>query len=87
LKKRGHKETYKRLVKEKAEAGVVGNKAVSPPPSPKRKAAPPVVESPARGRVDVERARAAAAAPTAIVIPMPEAEHYHWSSRCPSLFV
>ena len=72
-KKRGHKKTCKRLVKEKAEAAAAGDvsrdEAGTPPPSLKLKAAPPVVDGPARGRADVARAKAAAAAPTATDAP------------------
>jgi len=86
-KKRGHKKTCKRLVKEKAEAAVAGDasrdEAPTPPPSPKAKAAPPVVDGPACGRADVARARAAAAAATATTVRAPEPEHYRGSPRCP----
>ena len=53
-KSRGHKAICKRLVKEAAERG----EAPTPPPSPKPKAVPPVVEGPARRFIDVARARA-----------------------------
>jgi len=57
-KERGHKATCKRLTA-----------AAAAPPSPKPKAAPPVVAGPARGREAVARARAVAAAATAAPAP------------------
>ena len=86
-KKRGHKKTCKRLVKEAAGAaaaeGATRGEASTAPPSPKPKAAPPVVDGPARGRADVARARAAAAAATATTAPAPEPEHWSGTPRCP----
>ena len=65
-KERGHKKECERLVKAYAAAtvrgGAPGDEAPTTPPLPKPKAAPPVVDGPARGRADVARARAAAAA-------------------------
>ena len=87
--KRSHKATCKRLVKENAEAAAKGaggaarDEAPTPPPSPKEKAAPPVVDGPARGRADVARAKAAAAAATATDAATPEPEHPFGSTRCP----
>jgi len=85
-KTRDHKKTCKRLVKEKAEAAAAGgasrDEAPTPPVSPKPKAAPPVVDGPARGRADVARARAAAAAATAATA-APEPEHWLGTPRCP----
>ena len=80
-KSRGHKAICKRLVKEAAERG----EAPTPPPSPKPKAVPPVVEGPARRFIDVARARARAAAATAKAAApaAPEPEHWLGSSRCP----
>ena len=87
-KERGHKKECKRLVKANttAAAKVVGaprDEAVTPPPSPKPKVMPPVVEGPARGRADVARAKAAAAAATATTALAPEPEHWRGTPRCP----
>jgi len=86
-KDRCHKKECKRLVKANAAAAPKGraprDEAPTPPPSSKPKAAPPVVDGPARGRADVARARAAAAAVTATTAPAPEPEHWRGSPRCP----
>ena len=86
-KERGHKKECKRLVEANAAAAAKGgakrDEAQTPLPSPKPKAAPPVVNGPARGRADVAAARAAAAAATAAPAPAPEPEHWLGSPRCP----
>ena len=86
-KERGHKKECKRLVEANAAAAAKGGapqeEMSTPPPSPKPKAAPPVVDGPARGRADVARARAAAAAATSTTAPVPEPEHWMGTPRCP----
>jgi len=83
-KERGHKKECKRLVKEAATKP--RNEARTTSPSPTPKAAPPVVDGPARSRADVARTRAAAAAATATTAPEPEPEHWRGSPRCPVCF-
>jgi len=84
-KERGHKKECKRLFKAIAAAVAKGSapRDEAHPPSPKLKAAPPVVDGPARGRADVARARAAAAAATSTTAPVPKPEHWLGSARCP----
>ena len=74
-KERDHRKECRRRVK------ATGGGASREPPKPK--AAPPLVDGPARGRFDVARARAVAAAAIPATAPEPEPEHWLGASRCP----
>jgi len=77
-KERGHKKECKRRVK-----APLRDEAPTLTPTPEPKAAPPVVDGPARGRADVARAKAAAAAATARIAPTPGPQHWLGTPWCP----